>query len=129
MTWTTPGPLYTINLTPANDTIPSGGSDTYTATGADAFGTGLGNVNSQVTYGIGPTGNSSANVCTPGTGTSFTVTATGTNPVIGTVTRNDLAHRGLRHDASDHHGEQHLDDVREHAADAHGPCTRTGVQH
>jgi len=84
VTWTTPGPLATISLSPANATIPSG-SETYTATGYDAFGNSLGNLTSNVTFNIS-SGNCSANVCTPsGTGT-FTVTATATNSLGATIT-------------------------------------------
>ncbi len=86
VTWTTPGPLLTISLSPANSTTSPGTGVPYTATGQDAFGTSLGNVNSSVTFNISPEGSCSGATCTPTATGPHTITATGSNPVIGTIT-------------------------------------------
>ena len=86
VTWTTPGPLYTITLSPASTSISLGNSQTYDATGTDFFNNSVGDVTSQLTFTMTPDGSCTGVVCTPAATGSHTVTGTGTNPVIGTIT-------------------------------------------
>ncbi len=99
VTWTAPGPLDHITISPATATIVSGNSQLYTASSYDGFNNSIGDVTSQTTFAIAPDGsctlaNCRATVTGPHTvnGTysgksaqaSLTVNASGgkTNPVI-----------------------------------------------
>ncbi len=85
VTWTTPGPLFTITLAPPTTSISLGNSQTYDATATDFFGNSVGDVTSQLTFTISPDGSCVGAVCTPTATGSHTVTGSGTNPVVGTV--------------------------------------------
>ena len=71
-----PGPLASLTLSPATATIVSGGSQTYTAQGFDAYGNSRGNITSATKFKISPNGSCTAATCT--------ATATGPHIVIGT---------------------------------------------
>jgi hypothetical protein len=86
VTWTTPGPLFNIALSPASTSISLSNSQTYDATGTDFFGNSVGDVTSQLTFTISPDGSCTGPVCTPAATGSHTVTGSGTNPVVGTIT-------------------------------------------
>jgi hypothetical protein len=86
VTWTTPGPLFTITLTPPTTSISLGNSQTYDATGTDFFGNSVGDVTSQLTFTMSPDGLCTGAVCTPAATGPHTVTGTGNNPVIGAIT-------------------------------------------
>ena len=86
VTWTTPGPLYTITLTPPTTSISLGNSQTYDATGTDYFGNSLGDVTSQLTFSISPDGSCTGATCTPAVAGPHTVKGAGSNPVVGTIT-------------------------------------------
>jgi sugar lactone lactonase YvrE len=77
------GPLASFTLSPATATIMSGGSQTYTAQGFDAYGNTLGNITSTTRFKIYPDGRCAAATCTatnPGphivTGTSHKTSTT-----------------------------------------------------
>ncbi|MGO8788310.1 MAG: beta strand repeat-containing protein [Terriglobia bacterium] len=86
VTWTAPGPLYTITLTPPTNSIALGNSQTYDATGTDFFGNSVGDVTSQLTFTISPDGTCAAATCTPALAGPHIVTGTSSNPVVGTIT-------------------------------------------
>jgi len=70
------GPLDHLALSPASATIPSGGSQAYTAQGRDQYDNSLGDVTGSTTFSIAPNGS-----CT---GATCTATATGAHTVTGT---------------------------------------------
>jgi len=70
------GPLASLALSPGSASIPSGGSQTYTATGADQYGNGLGDVTAGTSFGIAPDGSCTGTTCTPSAGGTHTVTGT-----------------------------------------------------
>ena len=77
----TAGPLDHLVLSPANSTIPAGGSQDYTAEGFDAEGNDLGDVTADTTFTISPHGGGAS--CTGATCTAnlvgdYTVTGTDT---------------------------------------------------
>jgi len=70
------GPLHHLALSPASATIPSGGSQSYTADGRDQYDNSLGDVTSTTTFSISPNGS-----CT---GASCGAVAAGAHTVTGT---------------------------------------------
>ena len=74
ITWTTPGPLDHITISPATATIPTGGSQPYTAQGFDVFNNSLGNVTAAVAFSISPDGSCTGANCTASSAGSHTVT-------------------------------------------------------
>lgn len=76
MTWTSPGPLDHIVISPANGSIPVGGSQPYTAQGFDVFHTSLGDVTSATTFGITPDGSCTGASCGSSSAGPHTVTGT-----------------------------------------------------
>jgi len=72
----TAGALDHLALTPASATIPSGGSQAYTAEGRDQYDNSLGDATSTTTFSISPNGS-----CT---GATCTATETGAHTVTGT---------------------------------------------
>ena len=72
----TAGPLHHLALSPASATIPSGGSQSYTADGRDQYDNSLGDVTSTTTFSISPNGS-----CT---GASCGAVAAGAHTVTGT---------------------------------------------
>lgn len=97
ITWTVPGPLDHITISPATATISSGGTRAYTAAGFDRFNNSIGDVTAQTTFTIAPDGSCTAATCTASvmgvhtvTGddsgktaqASLTVNSGKTNPVI-----------------------------------------------
>jgi hypothetical protein len=70
------GSLDHLALSPASATIPSGGSQAYTAQGRDQYDNSLGDVTGSTTFSIAPDGS-----CT---GTTCTATASGAHTVTGT---------------------------------------------
>jgi hypothetical protein len=74
--WTTPGPLDHITISPSTATIPTGGSEPYTAEGFDVFNNSLGSITAATTFGISPNGSCTGATCTASTAGSHTVTGT-----------------------------------------------------
>src|SRR5439155_5923507 len=64
VTWTTPGPLDHITISPANATIAVGGNQAYAAEGFDVFGNSLGAVTGATIFSISPEGSCTGAVCT-----------------------------------------------------------------
>jgi hypothetical protein len=71
-----PAALDHLVLAPASATITSGGSQAYTARGADAYGNALADVTSSATFSIAPDGSCTGATCTAATAGAHTVTAT-----------------------------------------------------
>ncbi len=93
-----PGPLDHLGLSPATASIAFGGSQSYGATGRDAFENSLG-AQTGVTYAIGPDGTCLAAKCTPAAAGPHTVTgtkagATGTASLAVTRATPTLAYSG-----------------------------------
>ena len=86
VTWTTPGPVLNLSLSPGTNSISLNNSQTYNATGTDFFGNSVGDVTGQLTFTISPDGSCVLNVCTPAATGPHVVTGTGNNPVVGTIT-------------------------------------------
>jgi Bacterial Ig-like domain (group 1) len=76
ITWTTPGPLDHITISPSTATIPIGGSQAYGAQGFDVFNNSLGSVAAATTFNITPDGSCTGATCTASTAGQHTVTAT-----------------------------------------------------
>jgi hypothetical protein len=70
----TPGPLTQLTLSPSSATIPAGGSQTYTATGADQYGNSLGDVTASTTFTVAPNGSCTGASCTATVAGAHTVT-------------------------------------------------------
>src|SRR5581483_2542669 len=64
ITWTAPGPLDHIVVSPATATIASGGSQAYTAAAFDRFNNSIGDVTASTTFGITPDGSCTGASCT-----------------------------------------------------------------
>ena len=64
ITWTVPGPLDHITISPASAMIPAGGSRSYTAMAFDRFNNPIGDVTAQTTFGIAPDGSCTGASCT-----------------------------------------------------------------
>lgn len=75
VSWSNPGPLDHITLNPSASTIAPGGSQSYTAQGADVFGNSIGDVTTATVFSISPDGSCSAASCT--------ATSTGPHMVTG----------------------------------------------
>jgi hypothetical protein len=60
-----PGPISHLTLSPANASIQLGASQTYHASGVDAYGNSLGDVTSGTTFGTSGNGSCTGSVCTP----------------------------------------------------------------
>ncbi len=75
----TAGPLASIAISPSTASIAAGSTQTYAATGFDAYGNNLGDVTSNTTFSIGgsPSATCSANAC--GSPVAFSYTVTGTD--------------------------------------------------
>ena len=76
VTWTAPGPLHHIAISPASATIPAGGTRTYTALALDLFDNSIGDVTGGTTFSIAPNGSCSGATCTASVPGTHTVTAT-----------------------------------------------------
>ena len=76
ITWTSPGALDHLTLSPASASIAAGGSQPYTATGFDAFNNSLGDVTSAATFTIAPDGSCLGAICTATVAGLHTVTST-----------------------------------------------------
>jgi hypothetical protein len=70
------GPLASLIITPASSAIATGGTQTYTVQGLDAFGNPTGNVTGATKFTIIPDGSCGRSVCTAGLNGPHTVTAT-----------------------------------------------------
>jgi hypothetical protein len=70
------GPLASLALSPPSATVTAGGSQGYTATGADQYGNSLGDLTAGTTFSIGPNGTCTAASCTATTAGAHTVTGT-----------------------------------------------------
>jgi uncharacterized repeat protein (TIGR01451 family) len=93
----TAGALHHLVLSPATATISVGGSQSYTARGADASNNDLGDLTSSTTFSINPTGACTANSCTPTLAGTHTVTGTSSGKVgTGTLTVDDSSRADLR---------------------------------
>jgi putative cell wall-binding protein/uncharacterized protein YvpB len=80
-----PGPLDHLVLSPSGATIAAGGSQTYVATGFDAYDNNLGDVTSATTFTIGNTGSCSGASCTSTLVGDHTITGT-SGSATGTTT-------------------------------------------
>lgn len=76
ITWTTPGPLDHITISPATAAISSGGTQAYAAAAFDRFNNSIGDVTPQTTFSIAPDGSCSAANCTASVAGVHTVTGT-----------------------------------------------------
>jgi peptidoglycan/xylan/chitin deacetylase (PgdA/CDA1 family) len=65
-----------LSLSPASASVASGQSQTYTATGFDAYGNSLGNLSGSSSFTISPNGSCQAASCQAGLAGAHTVTAT-----------------------------------------------------
>lgn len=73
----TPGPEYTIQMTPGNVTITAGASQAFGTQSFDMWGNLVADVTSSTTFTISPSGSCTANVCTATAAAYlYTVTAT-----------------------------------------------------
>lgn len=74
VTWTAPGPLDHITISPATATIASGGAQPYTVAAFDRFNNSIGDVTAQTTFTIAPDGSCAAANCTATVAGPHTVT-------------------------------------------------------
>lgn len=74
VTWTVPGPLDHIALSPASATITVGASQSYAAQALDAFDHAIGNVTGSTTFSISPEGTCAGANCTASVAGPHTVT-------------------------------------------------------
>jgi len=97
ISWSSPGPLFSLTLSPNPATISPGGSQPYTAAGFDAFSNPLGDETANTTFTITSPGSCSGTACGATTPGPYTVTGTdgqyqvaGANagPITGTATLN-----------------------------------------
>jgi hypothetical protein len=65
-----------LTLSPSSASVPSGGSQAYTATGFDLYGNSRGNVTAATTFTIAPDGSCSGSSCGAALAGAHTVTAT-----------------------------------------------------
>jgi hypothetical protein len=72
----TVGALDHLALAPASATIPSGGSQAYTADGRDQYDNSLGDVTATTTFSIAPNGSCTGATCTASVSGAHTVTGT-----------------------------------------------------
>ncbi len=72
----TVGALDHLALAPASATIPSGGSQVYTADGRDQYDNSLGDVTSTTSFSIAPNGSCTGATCTASVSGAHTVTGT-----------------------------------------------------
>ena len=72
----TAGALDHLALAPASATIPSGGSQAYTAQGRDQYDNSLGDVTAATTFSIAPDGSCTGATCTASVSGAHTVTGT-----------------------------------------------------
>ena len=72
----TPGPVAALALTPASASIQTGQTQSYQATGSDAYGNTLGDVTAQTIFGIDGTGTCDDAACGSSDPGSYTVTGT-----------------------------------------------------
>ena len=78
ITWTTPGPLDHISVSPASATIAAGSSQPDAAQALDVFEHGIGDITSGTTFTISPNGACTGATCTATIAGAHTVTATST---------------------------------------------------
>jgi parallel beta-helix repeat protein len=71
-----PGPLDHLSLSPSSATIPSGGSQSYTAQARDQYDNPLGDVTASTTFSIAPDGSCTGATCTASAAGAHTVTGT-----------------------------------------------------
>lgn len=76
ITWTTPGPLDHIVITPAGAAIPVTGSQSYDTQAYDKFNNLIGDVTASTSFAIAPDGSCTGATCTPANPGPHTVTAT-----------------------------------------------------
>jgi len=74
VTWSAPGPLDHITISPATASISAGGTQAYTAAGFDRFNNSIGDVTAQTTFTIAPDGSCNAATCTASVAGPHTVT-------------------------------------------------------
>ena len=84
------GALDHLSLSPASGSVGPGTSQTYTATGFDAYGNSLGTVTASTTFTIAPDGSCNGASCTPQASGPHTVTASDQGKT-GTATLNVLS--------------------------------------
>jgi hypothetical protein len=78
-TWTVPGPLDHITVSPASATIAAGGTQAYSAQAFDPFNTSLGDVTASTTFSIAPDGSCTGANCTASVAGPHTVTGSYAN--------------------------------------------------
>ena len=66
--------MASLALSPSSASIPSGGSQTYSATGADQYGNSLGDVTAGTSFSIAPDGSCTGAACTASVAGGHTVT-------------------------------------------------------
>jgi hypothetical protein len=76
VTWSAPGPLSYITISPTNATITPGGTEPYVTQAFDQFGNLIGTVTSSTSFAISPSGSCAGASCTASTPGPYTVTAT-----------------------------------------------------
>jgi hypothetical protein len=76
VTWTLPGPLDHIAISPASATIQAGATQTYSALALDLFNNSVGDVTANTTFTIAPDGSCTGATCTASIPGTHTVTAT-----------------------------------------------------
>jgi hypothetical protein len=74
ISWTSPGALDHITISPANASIATGGTQAYTAQGFDVFNTSIGDVTATTTFSISPDGSCTGTACTATIASLHTVT-------------------------------------------------------
>jgi glycine rich protein len=75
-TYTPPGPLDHLTVSPASPSIAAGGSQAFTAEGFDAQDVDLGDVTANTTFAIAPDGSCTGATCTATTAGAHTIQAT-----------------------------------------------------
>ncbi len=76
ITWTTPGPLHHISISPVSATVGAGAAQAYTAAGLDLFDHSTGDVTADTIFSISPDGSCTGATCTASVAGTHTVTGT-----------------------------------------------------
>lgn len=71
----TPGPIFTLAISPPSSSVAAGQSQVYTTTGADQYGNSTGDATALSTFTIAPSGTCTANSCKDTVSGVHTVTA------------------------------------------------------
>jgi len=97
----TAGSVVSITISPASAVIVAGGSQSYTATGVDAWGNPAGNITPTTTFSIAPDGSCTGAVCTATAAGIHTVTgASGGKTSTASLQINVVKNAGFETDLS-----------------------------